>query len=153
MKDWLEDCFKVPTNNEPSGFVVYIAGPITNDLVGNIPEFFAAEDRLRQAGHVTFNPARIGGGRCGKSAVDAALHARQHQRYKDWVWYMKRGLQGLMACDSIAVLPNWYWSQGARTEHSLAASLGYAIIDSDTGALVRMPPRPTGRLPEEFATA
>lgn len=134
--DLFENCQQAPTNpfvSSWSGLTVYIAGPISGDLVGNIPAFFEAEDRLRAAGHSTFNPARADGSRTAEDAVAAALDLSD----KTWADYMRQGITGLMRCTAIALLDGWGRSRGAMIEQTLAASMGYALIDPYTAQVVR----------------
>lgn len=115
-----------------SGLRVYIAGPITGDLVGNLPEFFDAELALREAGHSTFNPARADGGRNPAHAIDLA---RRLNGRKTWTDYMRFGITGLMRCNALATLPGWHTSRGANLEQRIAASMGYAMVCSRTGTV------------------
>lgn len=134
-----ESMFKGPNfaSGLNTGQTVYIAGAISGDLVGNLPRFFEAEEALRNAGHSTCNPARSDGGRTAQECVDRALAAIQHQPWKDWTYYMRKGIQGLMRCNTIALLPGWQNSRGARVEAGLALTLGYAKVHHETGELLR----------------
>lgn len=132
---------------EPQGrttdFRVYIAGPISGDLVANIPPFFDAERVLVGAGHTVFNPARLDGGRNGAEAVDRALMVRGSKTWED---YMRQGISGLLDCNAIALLPGWNASPGARLERDIAQALKMAIISSHNGLVVTNP-KGVGRRP------
>lgn len=145
-----ESMFKGPRfeSGLNSGLTVYIAGPISGDLVANLPRFFEAEDALRAAGHSTCNPARGDGGRSAGECVDRALAAVQHQPWKDWTYYMRQGIAGLMRCNAIALLPGWHESKGARVEASLALTLGYAKVHHADGDLLRAQESTTGAVPK-----
>ena len=127
-------CFKRPTTDEFSGETVYIAGPITGDLLGHLPAFFEAEDELRAAGHFTFNPARGDGGRTAEECIDLALEAKG---VHTWAWYMRQGLKGLLECTGISMLPGWSESRGAVVEYGLAERLGFSFLSPEDGE--RMP--------------
>lgn len=131
----------------PSGLRVYIAGPISGDLVGNLPAFFDAEEVLRRAGHGTFNPARADGGNCPAQAVDLA---KFYANGKTWTDYMRFGISGLMRCNAIALLPNWWRSRGADLEQRIAASMGYAFVNPANGKVTNPGTNRTDRLPEEW---
>ena len=90
---------------------VYIAGPMTGLPDYNYPAFHAAAAKLRAAGHEVESPAEPG-------QVDG------------WTWadYMRRGLVQMLTCDTIALLPDWHRSRGARVEYNLAEGLGMRTI-------------------------
>ena len=90
---------------------VYIAGPMTGLPEHNYPAFHRAAAKLREAGHHVESPAEPG-------QVDG------------WTWadYMRRGLQQMLTCDTIALLPHWHESRGAMIEYRLADTLGMGTI-------------------------
>ena len=94
---------------------VYIAGPMTGLPEYNYPAFHRAAAKLRAAGWHVESPAEPG-------QVDG------------WTWadYMRRGLQQMLTCDTIALLPHWHGSRGARIEVRLATDvLGMTTIILD----------------------
>jgi hypothetical protein len=104
-------------NTDPE--TVYISGPISGDLVGNIPAFFEMEAELLAQGHRVFNPARIGGADNAREAIEMAMSHPE----RDWIWYMRRSYAGLVMCSMIVMLPGWENSQGAKAENYVARSL------------------------------
>lgn len=91
---------------------VYIAGPMTGLPEHNYPAFHRAAAKLRAAGWHVESPAEPG-------QVDG------------WTWadYMRRGLQQMLTCDTIALLPHWHGSRGALIEARLATDvLGMTTI-------------------------
>ena len=94
---------------------VYIAGPMTGLPEHNYPAFHRAAAKLRAAGWHVESPAEPG-------QIDG------------WTWadYMRRGLQQMLTCDTIALLPHWHGSRGALVEARLATDvLGMTTIILD----------------------
>jgi hypothetical protein len=147
LETTFDKAFRNSLTGVESGYRVYIAGPITGDLLGNLPRFFEAEDVLRAAGHTTFNPARLDGGRTPRECIEIAL---ERCGRKTWTEYMQQGIRGLMRCNAIATLPEWWTSKGANIEQTLAAQLGYAGFDSRTGNLVHDTGIRTDNMPGEL---
>lgn len=114
-----------PVVNEDSE-TVYISGPISGDLVGNIPAFFEMEEELLAQGHRVFNPARIGGVENAREAIEMAM---EHAGSRDWTWYMRRSYAGLVMCSTIVMLPGWQDSVGARWERDVAGSLAMPVSE------------------------
>jgi len=100
----------VPDTQSPSR--VYIAGPMTGIKDHNYPAFYAAAARLRAEGRDVINPAE-----------------QTYGMGKPWEFYMRLGLQGLLQCDEILLLPGWQVSRGARLERQVAEALGMTIVD------------------------
>ena len=89
--------------------MIYLAGRITGEP--NYHATFAkAADRLRNEGHLVFNPAA----------------ANQEGRLLRQI--MAFVLSQLCQCDTIAMLPGWWRSGGARIEWLLARYLRMKVI-------------------------
>lgn len=113
---------------------IYLAGPMTGIPNFNFPKFNAVASHLRDQGHEVFNPAerdiqRHGGIdiSAGNSSGDPALAAKVHgfslrEALADDTAYICK------EADTIAMLPGWENSKGARAEHALAFALGHQII-------------------------
>jgi len=89
---------------------VYLAGAIAG--VNNYKEIFGYWERcLLQNGHEVVNPCKL-----------------PHDHDKKWRLFMNEDIIALVACDSIAMIPGWHDSKGARVEHSLALGLDMEVI-------------------------
>lgn len=88
---------------------LYIAGPMTGIEDFNFAAFRAAEKILTEAGYLVTNPADNGQG--------------DHE----WKWYVRMGIQQLLTCDGVAVLPGWSGSMGAQLEVHIAQRLDMPV--------------------------
>jgi len=84
---------------------VYIAGKMTGLPEMGYPAFHTEAARLRAIGYVVENPA-------------------ENHEQDSWLAYMRVSIRQMLTCDSVALLPNWKQSRGARIEHGIAISLG-----------------------------
>ena len=91
---------------------VYISGPISSRPDGNQAAFYAAADKIIQAGNIPVNPHDV----CYLLPPGST-----------WVEYMKKNIPALCACDSIYMLRGWWRSRGARLEWVLAWGLGMKV--------------------------
>lgn len=89
--------------------MLYIAGRIRG-VTDYAARFAKAADHFRQQGYSVFNPAA------------ANQEGRPLNRIMGYV------LSQLCECDTVAFLPGWYRSGGARIEWMLAKYLGLKII-------------------------
>lgn len=79
----------------------------------NKPAFLAAAQALRADGHVVYSPAEhFGTGRILRNGAQVA----------------KAVSQCLPQCDTIALLPGWSDSTGAKAELAQAQALGKAVM-------------------------
>ena len=92
--------------------VYYISGPMTGIEDFNIPAFDLAAERVRNLGHIVFNPAENFG-------RDVTL---------DKWRYMEVDLAAVRACDGVVLLPGWDRSQGALEEVREAKRHGRDIL-------------------------
>jgi hypothetical protein len=114
---------------------IYIAGPMTGIPDLNFPAFHAEAARLRVLGYEVINPAEINGG-ADELVATAAMNAQQYQvHYRKC---MANDIAALLACDGIALLPNWKASRGAKLEHHIAETLGMFAIEA-RGLLIGPP--------------
>ena len=87
---------------------IYLAGKIAGEA--NFKDIFKiAEQHLMAEGHAVMNPAEL------PSGFD----------YED---YMKVGFAMIEACDTVAFLPNWHDSEGAKREQLFAKAHQKEII-------------------------
>ena len=91
---------------------IYIAGPMTGLPGFNYPAFNRAADALRAKGYHVENPAANPVPPCGT-----------------WKGYMLMAIAQLITCDTVALLPGWSDSKGAKVEHQLALDLDLKVLD------------------------
>ena len=90
---------------------IYLAGPMTGLPEFNYPAFHDEAARLRALGFEVVNPA-------------------ENPEQPCWAEYMKQDIPLLLGCDTIALLPGWHESTGARLEHHIAKHLGIFAINA-----------------------
>lgn len=96
--------------------IIYLSGPMSGYPDFNYPAFNAAAAQLRVLGHEVINPTEI------SSPEDG---------YKGC---MRKDLRELLrdGVDTIAVLPGWQDSKGARDEVYVAQIVGIDLVDAAT---------------------
>lgn len=96
---------------------IYLAGPMRGIPDFNFPAFDAAAARLREQGHVVFNPA--------DSDRWLKLTGREWTARvcfeADTEWICRHA-------DAVALLPGWENSKGATAERALAMALGLRVL-------------------------
>lgn len=90
---------------------IYLSGPMTDMPDFNYPAFNAEAARLRALGYDVVNPA-------------------ENPPQASWAEYMRYDIPLLLTCDTLALLPGWHTSKGARMEHYIAAGLGMFKVSS-----------------------
>lgn len=90
---------------------IYIAGPMTGVPDHNFPLFRFATDWYRHFGHHVISPH--------EGVTDTTL---------PWETYMRRAIVLLSECNTIAMLPHWHKSKGAKLELQIADALGMNIL-------------------------
>ena len=91
---------------------IYLSGPMTGVQNLNFPAFAAMTKNLRAGGHTVTNPAEIN--------PDGGT----------WNDCMRRDIVALMDCDTVATLPGWEHSKGARLEVLIAERLGMTVVNA-----------------------
>jgi hypothetical protein len=91
---------------------IYVSGPMTGLPSLNFPAFAAMTAALRATGHTVINPAEIN--------TDGG----------SWSDCMRRDIAALMHCDTVATLPGWEHSKGARLEVLIAERLGMTVVNA-----------------------
>lgn len=91
---------------------IYIAGKITGLPIHEVTmKFGAAQKKLENKGYEVVNPIAV---------------------VNDWdtTWdnAMRKCIAALVECDSIALLPDWKSSPGARLENDIAQKLEFVTI-------------------------
>ena len=104
---------------------VYISGAIAHlDIEERKAAFNAAEQRLKAAGMIPFNPFKNG--------------LSQRARWQD---HMRVDIRALLMCDAIYMLRGWEMSKGCKLELDVASSCGievrYEAIDMHGGSAFR----------------
>ncbi len=99
---------------------IYLAGPVTGVPDFNRRGFATAESMLLEDGYRVVNPLNM---------------TEEHDDMNDiprgsetWDTYMRIALRGLLACQTIVMLPGWTTSRGAKVELTLATSLGMGVF-------------------------
>ena len=96
---------------------IYLAGPMTGLPEFNYPAFNAEAARLRALGYAVENPAE------NEAPAD-----------KTWSGYLRLAIAQLVTCDTVALLPGWEKSEGAKLEHHIACHLGIVrVMAADIG--------------------
>lgn len=85
---------------------IYLSGPMSGMMGLNFPAFHNAAASLRERGLEVVNPAEI------NTDVSADRSA-----------CLRRDIQALLDCDTIAMLPGWSKSEGATLERQIAITL------------------------------
>lgn len=107
--------------------IVYIAGPMRGIPEFNFPAFFDAEERLSRAGHKVISPAshdvELGFAWQGKTGHED-LTTLDFDLKAALAW----DLAQVLACDTVALLPGWQQSAGARAEVAAAEAVGTLCV-------------------------
>ncbi|TXH49344.1 MAG: DUF4406 domain-containing protein [Desulfurellales bacterium] len=106
---------------------IYVAGSMSahpEDF--NFPTFYAASESLERQGWEAVNPAQL------DTEVNYPLERLKQLSPAEFQEFLKgaakRDLEALQQCDSIALLPGWESSKGARAEKAVAEWLGIEIF-------------------------
>ena len=91
---------------------IYLSGPMTGLPGLNFAAFHAMTTNLRAGGHTVTNPAELN--------PDGGT----------WNDCMRRDIAALMDCDTVATLPGWEHSKGARLEVLIAERLGMTVVNA-----------------------
>ena len=91
---------------------IYLSGPMTSMPDLNFPLFHSTAASLRAAGHSVINPAELN--------PDPGT----------WSECMRREIKALMECDTVATLPGWQDSRGARLEVHIGKELGMKVVNA-----------------------
>jgi hypothetical protein len=91
---------------------IYLSGPMTGLPDLNFPAFYSMAARLRAAGYAVINPAEL-----------------DHPT-KEWSDCLRRDIVALMGCHTVATLPGWEHSKGARLEVLIADRLGMSVVSA-----------------------
>lgn len=96
---------------------IYLAGPMRGIPEFNFPAFDAEAAKLRAEGHVVFSPAD---GDRWLTLTGRPVEPRTCFEL-DTQWICRHA-------DTIALLPGWERSSGARAERALAEAIGIEVI-------------------------
>jgi len=100
---------------------VYLAGPMTGVPEFNFPAFDQAAGVLEGLGYKVSNPAQMD----RDVGFDPSSTQVSNEFLRD---ALRRDLAAICDADTIAMLPGWEKSGGAKIEWMLAAHLGLEII-------------------------
>lgn len=91
---------------------IYLSGPMTGLPGLNFAAFHAMTTNLRAGGHTVTNPTEL------------------NPDGRTWNDCMRRDIAALMDCDTVATLPGWEHSKGARLEVLIAERLGMTVANA-----------------------
>lgn len=91
---------------------IYLSGPMTGLPGLNFAAFHAMTTNLRAGGHTVTSPAELN--------PDGGT----------WNDCMRRDIAALMECNTVATLPGWEHSKGARLEVLIAQHLGMTVVNA-----------------------
>lgn len=109
---------------------IYLAGPMRGIKDFNFPAFHSAAAFLRSQGHIVFNPAEHDESKYGKG-----FNKSKTGDFKDIPQFdLRKALTDdinyiLKEATDIALLQGWENSTGAKTELSVAKSIGLGVIE------------------------
>lgn len=113
--------------------MIYIAGPISADigipLEEKIQRFHDAEASLRSRGHEVINPLTVETDTCPGECNPDGHVGQEGVPTHSWACFMRHDIRALLLCDTIALLPGWETSPGARLEVRIARELGMAELN------------------------
>lgn len=112
---------------------LYIAGPMRGRRLHGFPEFFEAALRLREQGHVVYNPAEHD----MAQGFDPSLPIdHEDQVFKlDLAKTLNHDAHLILRSDGLVLLPGWEDSVGARFEFVLAYHTGRDLFLFQGGEL------------------
>jgi hypothetical protein len=93
---------------------IYLAGPMTGYPDLNRANFEALAMNLRERGHEVLCPIEFPAPKTGR----------------DWEDYMRVAIKNLCECETVATLPEWNLSRGARLEVEIAQQLKIQVRDA-----------------------
>lgn len=100
---------------------IYLAGPMSSKKDFNFPAFMRAAKKLREGGHVVFNPA--------EEDLKTWKTLKKVKKYANYRECLRKDLNWILDyAEAIAILPGWQKSRGVAAEKALAKALGLKII-------------------------
>lgn len=112
---------------------VYIAGPMRGIPEFNFPAFYAAAQKLRDEGHTVFSPAERDNEAHGTDISSGNRAGSEEQAVQEHGFSLRKALADdtnylCLHADTIAMLPGWENSKGAKAELALSQALGHKEI-------------------------
>lgn len=112
---------------------VYVAGPMRGYPEFNFPAFYAAANKLRDEGHVVFNPAERDNQTHGADISKGNATGDEEQAAKEHGFNLREALGADLAwicaeADAVYMLVGWENSKGARAEKATAEALGLWVM-------------------------
>jgi hypothetical protein len=107
--------------------VIYLAGPMSGIAAFNFPAFDEAAKRLREKGHVIVSPAELDDESIRAKAL-ASADGAPDETLPTWGQLLARDVRIVADhCTSVALLPGWAKSRGARLECYVAMLCGHDL--------------------------
>lgn len=102
---------------------IYLAGPMRGIKDFNFPAFTFAADKLRAMGYEVFSPAEKGEEHIltDNPGIQESIDFRRKVFALDMNWICSNA-------DTVALLPGWEKSSGARAEKALAEAIGINVM-------------------------
>jgi hypothetical protein len=112
---------------------IYLGGPMTGKPYFNAPAFREAAEKLRIMGNEVFSPVEYDEKNHGPEIFDDNPDGNPMLAKLKGFDIRQAFLADLtyicLEADTIALLPGWRDSSGARAEYAVATSLGHAVIE------------------------
>lgn len=111
---------------------IYLAGPMRNLPYFNFPAFFEAAKKLREQGHIVFNPADRDVSKYGEEVYASPTGNLEDVKHLNFSLRDSLAADTAFICreaDAVYLLPGWENSKGARAERGLAECLGLEIVE------------------------
>lgn len=113
---------------------IYVSGPITGYLGGNLDAFEIARTHLLSLGHKVVVPHDVPphehDGTCPRGYAQPATPAHDDGHSSN-ACYVRADIEAELRCDAIYLLAGWEYSVGARAEFEVAAITGLTIYYED----------------------
>lgn len=109
---------------------IYLAGPMRGIKDFNFPLFHATAAELRKQGHEVFNPAEH-----DENVYGVGFNKSENGFFGDIPFFNIRSallfdlMELIQNCDTIALLPGWENSSGAKAEYWAAKAIGLKVIE------------------------
>lgn len=95
---------------------IYISGRMTGIKDLNYKKFEKYDKKFKELGYKVENPHEF----------------KENKQEQTWENYMKNDIIRLLKCDAVAILDDWWLSEGSKLEILIAHKLGLRLIYAET---------------------